>query len=425
MPDGDTTPIRVPQSLVARARPHHGGHAGHRRAPAGRPALRRPRIVHRRRRASDRGRAAGAAGRPASEPHGADRRSPQFMEAALYDADGGFYAAGGRAGRRGDFLTSPEVGPAVRRRAGPRARRLVGRARPAGPVHVVIDAGAGPGTLARACCAAAAGLLGSSGALALRRASSVSAAAARRAPTGSPRRVAEPALPDGAVRSASSLANELLDNLPFRLAVYDGEWREAYVDVAARRRRRAASRCSRPFDRGRPRACPSRAAHGARAPVQDAGGRVGARRRSLALRRGRRWSSSTTRRPPAELAARPVAGVAAHLPGPRAGRPLPRRARHAGHHRRRGRSTSSRQPRPRPHPGRSSSPPTASTSWSRRAAASGPSGPRPDLAALRARSRVREAEALTDPAGLGGFTVLEWRRRLASPARRLGWQSAS
>lgn len=30
------------------------------------------------------------------------------------------------------------------------------------------------------------------------------------------------------------------------------------------------------------------------------------------------------------------------------------------------------------------------------------------LAALRARSRVREAEALTDPAGLGGFTVLEW-----------------
>jgi SAM-dependent MidA family methyltransferase len=32
----------------------------------------------------------------------------------------------------------------------------------------------------------------------------------------------------------------------------------------------------------------------------------------------------------------------------------------------------------------------------------------PDLAALTARSRVREAEALTDPAGLGGFTVAEW-----------------
>jgi SAM-dependent MidA family methyltransferase len=33
-----------------------------------------------------------------------------------------------------------------------------------------------------------------------------------------------------------------------------------------------------------------------------------------------------------------------------------------------------------------------------------------DLAALAARSRVREAEALTDPAGLGAFQVLEWVR---------------
>jgi hypothetical protein len=31
-----------------------------------------------------------------------------------------------------------------------------------------------------------------------------------------------------------------------------------------------------------------------------------------------------------------------------------------------------------------------------------------DLPALRARSRVREAEALCDPAGMGGFRVLEW-----------------
>lgn len=31
-----------------------------------------------------------------------------------------------------------------------------------------------------------------------------------------------------------------------------------------------------------------------------------------------------------------------------------------------------------------------------------------DLAALRARSRVNEAAALTDPAGLGAFRVLEW-----------------
>lgn len=33
----------------------------------------------------------------------------------------------------------------------------------------------------------------------------------------------------------------------------------------------------------------------------------------------------------------------------------------------------------------------------------------PGLAAMEGRSRVSEAEALLDPAGLGGFTVIEWR----------------
>ena len=33
-----------------------------------------------------------------------------------------------------------------------------------------------------------------------------------------------------------------------------------------------------------------------------------------------------------------------------------------------------------------------------------------DLEAVRGRSRVREAEALLDPTGLGAFTVLEWDR---------------
>jgi hypothetical protein len=31
-----------------------------------------------------------------------------------------------------------------------------------------------------------------------------------------------------------------------------------------------------------------------------------------------------------------------------------------------------------------------------------------DLAAMRARSRVREADALLDPEGLGGFMMLRW-----------------
>ena len=65
---------------------------------------------------------------------------------------------------------------------------------------------------------------------------------------------------------------------------------------------------------------------------------------------------------------------------------------------------------------RSSSLATASTSSSRRAGGSGTSEPRVgDLAAMRARSRVREAEALGDPSGLGGFSVVEW---VVSEARR-------
>ena len=40
--------------------------------------------------------------------------------------------------------------------------------------------------------------------------------------------------------------------------------------------------------------------------------------------------------------------------------------------------------------------------WAEHAAA-------PDLTAMRMRSRIVEAEALLDPAGLGAFTVGEWR----------------
>jgi SAM-dependent MidA family methyltransferase len=43
----------------------------------------------------------------------------------------------------------------------------------------------------------------------------------------------------------------------------------------------------------------------------------------------------------------------------------------------------------------------AASAWQAAAAA-------PDLDALKARSRVDEAAALTDPAGLGAFRVLQW-----------------
>ena len=73
----------------------------------------------------------------------------RFMELALY-GELGFYmrADGGSAGRRGDFITSPEVGPlygAVLARYLDAEWERIGRPDP----FTVVDAGAGPGTLAR------------------------------------------------------------------------------------------------------------------------------------------------------------------------------------------------------------------------------------------------------------------------------------
>ncbi len=77
----------------------------------------------------------------------------QVVDRALYDPDHGFYATGGRAGRRGDFLTSPEVGPlfgAVMARALDQWWTELGSPDP----FTVVEAGAGVGTLARAVLAA-------------------------------------------------------------------------------------------------------------------------------------------------------------------------------------------------------------------------------------------------------------------------------
>ena len=70
------------------------------------------------------------------------------MELALYDREHGFYAAGGQAGRGGDFITSVEVGPlfgAVIARALDHWWNQMGHPDP----FVVVEAGAGVGMLAR------------------------------------------------------------------------------------------------------------------------------------------------------------------------------------------------------------------------------------------------------------------------------------
>lgn len=126
-------------------------------------------------------------------------RFDQFMERCLY-GDGGFYATEGTAGRRGgDFITSPEVGPlfgAVLAEAIDGWWHELGRPEP----FTVYDVGCGPGSLLKAVAVArpdrAWDLVG------IDRVSSAGVTAIE--------------LPSDLSNSVV-VANELLDNLPFRI----------------------------------------------------------------------------------------------------------------------------------------------------------------------------------------------------------------
>ena len=76
----------------------------------------------------------------------------EFMQLALYGNEG-FYTRRGEAGRRGDFITSPEVGPLF---AAVLARALDAWWKEMGSPSsfTVMEVGAGPGTLARGLLAA-------------------------------------------------------------------------------------------------------------------------------------------------------------------------------------------------------------------------------------------------------------------------------
>ena len=317
------------------------------------------------------------------------------MQLALYGL-GGFYASGGAAGRRGDFITSPEVGPLF----GAVVARMVDDAwRAAGspPTFAVVDAGAGPATLLRSIRAAAPACLD-----ALHFVAVETSAVQRNDHPEFVTSLAElPAGPfDGVI-----IANELLDNLPFRLFVMDGGWREAYV---VEQRDGVFAEVLRGADDLDALALPP-AGHGARAPVQRCGRWVAD---ALArLRRGRLvlvdYSTATT----AALAGRPyrewLRTCRGHERGSHylrdaglqditnevaldqlfavAGEPDAVRTQ-AQFLQRWGIDDLVEQGR---------------QFWSANAA-------RPTVAALTMRSRVREAEALLDPDGLGAFTVVEY-----------------
>ena len=288
------------------------------------------------------------------------------MERALYGPDG-FYERGGAAGRRGDFLTSPEVGPLF--------AEVLLRAIDAWctPPFRVIEVGAGTGTLARH-------LLGLRPGLDLVLVERSATLRRYHAELGVESR---PDLPPGPIRGVI-LGNELLDNLPFDLFERRaGSWVELGVEDL------------RPDVPAGPRIPMQRQAA---AFVADALGRLEAGR--LVLIDYADTTESMSRRPWTEW----VRTYRAHQRG---GHPLDRPGTQDITV-----EVAVDQLDPPPALDRSQAEflrahgiddvaAAARAAWQERAHIG-------DLAALKSRSRVAEAAALTDPRGLGQFRVWEW-----------------
>ena len=351
------------------------------------------------------------------------RRGPiplaEVVDLALYHPGAGFYATSGRAGRRGDFLTSPEVGSlfgAVVVRALDSWWTRLGEPE----VFTVVEAGAGPGTLARTVLTA-----GPRCARALRYVLVEPSAAQRRLHTEhlalDPPAFAFASLPDPdedgdavvavgpVVVSLADLprapgpciviANELLDNLAFGLLERTAVgWADVCVGLEGGSLIEVlvpTGRSDGPY-----------AVTGSRVPDQSTAARWVRDARQLAG-------------PGGVVVAFDYASTTEEM----ARRPWSEWVRTYRHHR--------RGSHPLEHLGEQDitcevaidqlPPPTRETSqadwlrahgiealveegrtiWRERAAIG-------DLEAVRARSRVGEADALLDPGGLGGFRVLEW-----------------
>ncbi len=359
-----------------------------------------------------------------------------YLELALYSPDAGFYASGGAAGRSGDFLTSAEIGPlfgAVLARALDDWWDELGAPDP----FVVVEAAAGVGTLAKAvlaasprCAPALRYLLVERSELLRNRQPSVLAIepaatvlgpvapsdeddgeGALVLPGGGPRVASLSELPAGPLTGVI-FANELLDNLPFALLERTTTgWSEVRVAESADADGPSLIEVLTPASATdaelAERLVPS-APVGARIPLQ--GGAVEWLRDALRrLSRGRvvlvDYASTT-----GDLAGRPMhEWLRTYRRGAPGTGPLDRPGSQditvevCIDQLARVQSPAADRPQSEfltAH-GLESLTDAARAEWQAAAAA-------PDLAALRAKSRIGEAVALADPTGLGAFRVLEW-----------------
>ncbi len=346
-----------------------------------------------------------------------------FVDLALYDPVDGFYASGGRAGRRGDFLTSPEVGPlfgALLARWLDDTWQRLGRPDP----FVVVEVGAGPGTLARSVRVAAPECAPALVYVLVERSASQRASHAEHLPgwvgeldgEGLASLCARPRGGEGAAFVSSPvppasfvgavIANELLDNVAFDVVRSTPAGAEQLTVVAA-------------GDDLDLRVAPAEAALGA--VLADLGVPDGVwvpwqlpARTWLAdalarVERGRLLVVDYAA-PTAELAARSEMGWLRTFRGhERGGHPLDEPGSQdittdvavdqlqLGHPATRVLTQAALLV----DLGIDELVAEGRRVWDEKAGA-------PDVEALRARSRVREAEALTDPDGLGAFLALEW-----------------
>lgn len=319
-------------------------------------------------------------------------RFDDFIRFALY-SDRGFYTENGGAGREADFITSPEVGPLFGLIVANYLDSVWNQLGCPSQFDVV-EVGAGPGTFARAVlsspllCRDAIRYFAVEKSTSQRKSHPSSVISSGEFPT-------EPI-------SGVVIANELLDNFPFRLMVFDAGWKEAWIIGTPAGYVEELRQVS-----DLPQILPEFARHGSRAPIQD---------------EARRWVENTVSS--IEKGRLLVIDYARSSTSSVVGLPWREWLRTYSNH---GRGTHyltnvglqditcdvmldqvfenvdaqfTSQARFLKKYGIEVAVEEGRMYWDAHAS-------HPDLHAMKMRSRISEAEALTDPDGLGAFTVAE------------------